>query len=82
MPGLLQSPPVRGSVTVGADVDGPALMAHLLSDLQARGCQVRRVGEDELVVEQGTPGRGSVLSFVDGGGTIRLRTEAGRRALA
>ena len=66
---------------VHADMDGPTLMAHLLSDLQACECQVRMVGENELVVEQGTPGRGSVLSFVDSGGTIRLTTEGEGRAL-
>ena len=62
-------------------MDGPALMAHVLSDLRERKCQVRMAGDDELVVEQGTPGRGSVLSFIDGGGTIRLKTVGGERTL-
>ena len=79
---LLRAPRVRGSVPVPADTEAAALMDHVLTELRARKCQVRVTGTNEMVVEQGTPGRGSVLAFVDGGGTIRLQTTGGQRVLA
>ncbi len=57
-------------------------MAHVLAELRARRCQVRVTAEPGLIVEQGTPGRGSVLAFVDDGGTIRLDATGGHLALA
>ncbi len=70
--GILRAPRIRGFVAVPVDTDQNTLMSHILADLRARECQVRATTENELVVEQGTPGRGSVLAFVDGGGTIRF----------
>ena len=77
MRSILHAPHVRGFVPVPTDTDMDRLMFHILADLRRRECQVRISNGDALVVEQGTPGRGSVLAFVDGGGTIRLDRSAG-----
>ena len=77
MRSILRAPHVRGFVPVPTDTDMDRLMFHILADLRRRECQVRISNGDALVVEQGTPGRGSVLAFVDGGGTIRLDRSAG-----
>ena len=77
-----RAPHVRGAVLVPDDADELEVLAHVLTDLRARACQVRVAGADELVVEQGTRGRGSVLSFIDNGGTIRLVATGGRHLLA
>ena len=68
----MRAPRIRGAIPLPAGTDNDALLPHILAELRARECQVRVLEADVLVVEQGTPGRGSVLAFVDGGGTIRL----------
>ena len=77
MRGVLRAPHVRGFVPLPTGTDRDSLMVHILADLRTRECQVRVTDADELVVEQGTPGRGSVLAFVDDGGTIRLDRSSG-----
>ena len=72
MTGRLRAPRIRGVIALPAETDRDRLLPYILADLRARECQVRAPDADVLVVEQGTPGRGSVLAFVDGGGTIRL----------
>ena len=49
------------------DCDEVALLRHVQTDLEERGCRVRADGDKRLVLETGAPGRYSPLSFVDCG---------------
>ena len=82
MTGISWAPRIRGFVPAPPGLDGAALIAHVVASLRKRKCEIHAAGDGELVVERGTPGRGSALAFVDANGTIRLDVRGGQLGLA
>ena len=77
----MRAPRLHGAVVLPPGLDEARLIAHLTSDLEGRNALVRADGAARIVVQEPTPGRMSVLAFVDGGGALWLGEQGGARTL-